>query len=244
MKENFVRKKNCIVFSLIFFAILFLKASFALDVQVVKTAPGSIKFGDILDVSITINNLENSGIPVTIKEYIANADPIQPQSFYIEECPTGFCVKPPYYSWNTTLQPKSIYTISYKIKPLSFGNFDIPPTEVQASSGDRIYSNSLTVVVRCESNGICEPNSGENYFTCLEDCPSGSKDNVCDLIKDGRCDSDCTPGADTDCLEATTTTTTVPVGKPSGTIYIYLVVIGIIVAVIVFFLYRIKVARE
>jgi len=31
----------------------------------------------------------------------------------------------------------------------------------------------------------------ENYETCPEDCPSGSYDNFCDGIKDGKCDPDC-----------------------------------------------------
>lgn len=51
---------------------------------------------------------------------------------------------------------------------------------------------------------------GENYFNCLQDCPSGSIDIVCDKVKDGICDPDCVrlnmKDQDPDCLEATTTT--------------------------------------
>jgi len=38
-------------------------------------------------------------------------------------------------------------------------------------------------------DGIC--GMPENYGTCPKDCPSGSYDNFCDGIKDGKCDPDC-----------------------------------------------------
>lgn len=46
-------------------------------------------------------------------------------------------------------------------------------------------------------DGICK--NEENYKNCQADCPSGFKDNYCDGISDGRCDSDCTEGKDIDC---------------------------------------------
>lgn len=56
----------------------------------------------------------------------------------------------------------------------------------------------------CNQNGICEPclanqscRSGENTASC-SDCPSGNRDNFCDLRDDGRCDPDCN-GIDADC---------------------------------------------
>jgi hypothetical protein len=49
----------------------------------------------------------------------------------------------------------------------------------------------------CNENGICQ--GLENYRNCPGDCPSGSKDNYCDGLKDGVCDMDCTGGEDPDC---------------------------------------------
>lgn len=46
-------------------------------------------------------------------------------------------------------------------------------------------------------DGICK--FEENYDNCKSDCPSGFKDNYCDAISDGRCDSDCINNQDTDC---------------------------------------------
>lgn len=50
----------------------------------------------------------------------------------------------------------------------------------------------------CVINRECEYPS-ENYFNCPQDCPSGSKDGVCDERTDGKCDPDCEPGLDPDC---------------------------------------------
>lgn len=90
-------------------------------------------------------------------------------------------------------------------------------------------------------DGICS--LGENYFNCSQDCPSGSADGVCDLIKDGKCDPDCEPGRDPDCL-VPTTTTTLPPAQPALPFY-YIAIIFIFIAVILFFLLtRIKVQRS
>jgi putative hemolysin len=102
--------------------------------------------------------------------------------------------------------------------------------------------------------GICGDGRcaiGETYFNCPQDCPSGSLDGVCDGVKDGKCDPDCVrlnvPEQDTDCLKSTTTirttTTTVPIEKPSRSIYIYVIIIGIFIAIITFFIYKIKVVK-
>jgi len=55
----------------------------------------------------------------------------------------------------------------------------------------------------CDSDGACEPANGENYLSCLADCPSGSDDDYCDTIFDDVCDPDCgqqgRQDKDTDC---------------------------------------------
>lgn len=51
----------------------------------------------------------------------------------------------------------------------------------------------------CNQNGICEPERGENYKNCSEDCPSGSEDGYCDGLEDGICDPDCMDINDPDC---------------------------------------------
>lgn len=73
---------------------------------------------------------------------------------------------------------------------------------------------------RC-GNKICESFSpyDENYKTCKEDCPPGSKDNYCDGVSDGICDPDCKKEEDIDCV------------KPVAT-WIYFVIVGIIAGLV------------
>ncbi len=52
------------------------------------------------------------------------------------------------------------------------------------------------------SDGICQ--DSESYESCPSDCPSGSMDDFCDSVSDGRCDPDCNAvsGVDADCATA------------------------------------------
>ncbi len=50
-------------------------------------------------------------------------------------------------------------------------------------------------IALCNSNNVCE--AGENFFSC-RDCASGSKDGVCDKVRDGTVDPDCPAGFDPD----------------------------------------------
>jgi hypothetical protein len=57
---------------------------------------------------------------------------------------------------------------------------------------------TLTIKPVCNNDGVCY--SGENYLNCPGDCPTGSKDGICDKIKDGICDLDCKWLEDPDCV--------------------------------------------
>lgn len=75
---------------------------------------------------------------------------------------------------------------------------------------------TINLQLLCNNNGVCE--NYENYFSCENDCPSGSKDGACDKVKDGICDPDCAmPSDDPDCVKTTiakiTTTTIQPCNK-------------------------------
>ncbi|MEM5811741.1 MAG: hypothetical protein QW641_00325 [Candidatus Aenigmatarchaeota archaeon] len=85
-----------------------------------------------------------------------------------------------------------------------------------------ICKNNFCIEDRC-GNKICESFSpyNENYVNCPKDCPSGSKDNYCDAIADGKCDPDCEKNKDIDCI------------KPSTT-WIYFLIIGVIVVLVIF----------
>jgi hypothetical protein len=188
------------------YIILFILSTFFVglvnaDLDVIKQAPSEINFGSILEVNITIENLEDKEITASVKEFVVGCDPVDPKEFIIPEIPNNMiAISPPYYLWNITLQPNSNYIITYRVRPLNFGKLSLSPTEVKTSSEETFYSNSLTILIKPKSNGICEPENGENYHTNPVDCPSGSSDGYCDLIEEGICDPDCLEGADPDCI--------------------------------------------
>ena len=76
-----------------------------------------------------------------------------------------------------------------------------------------IHEHAETVEEKliCNHNLFCEPDRGENYENCPQDCSPGSADGYCDAREDGVCDPDCERTEDPDCTTATTvmeTTTT------------------------------------
>lgn len=79
-------------------------------------------------------------------------------------------------------------------------DYEIPGTcclDCGCPSGMKCVENKC-IEEKCGDN-LCEPNYDENYKTCSQDCPSGSKDGYCDKVKDGICDPDCKPEEDFDC---------------------------------------------
>ncbi len=192
------------ILTIIIFSLFMSDMVNAADITVSRSAPDKIKLGDILTVKIEISNSGSGKIDASVKEPVDGCEPIDPTEFITPpvsgERPR-FSWAPPYYLWNITLEPASTSTITYKVKPKTFGSLAMPPTDITTSSGDHFYSEGLIVFVEAESNGICEPDKGENYYRTPKDCPSGSADGVCDLIKDKICDPDCTSGTDPDCIE-------------------------------------------
>lgn len=121
-------------------------------------------------------------------------------------------------------------------------------TSYQVMNGETVLATQT--INLCNTNGVCDFSSGENYLSCLIDCPSGGVDDYCDEIFDGICDPDC--GAqgradkDTDCTcgdstcDAREDSITCPsdCGSPSNEItnLIYMIVggvIGVVVLIII-----------
>jgi hypothetical protein len=79
------------------------------------------------------------------------------------------------------------------------------------SQGERIdiYNVSeLEPMLSIDISHFSQTNCGDNictgsesFFTCPQDCLSGELDNYCDSSQDNKCDPDCSPEEDQDCLE-------------------------------------------
>lgn len=176
-------------------------------ITVEKTAPEKITKGDTLKIVITLTNTYPTTMSASIKEQFGGADEVNMEGFK-RSSPVGSSV-PPYYKKTVDLPKNSRTTVSYEIKPLYYGPYMISGTEVSTSVGT-IFSNPLTVSVECNQNGICEPESDENAFTCPQDCAPDKPDSLCNPIKDRICDPDCKQGEDPDCASTTTTLNAAP----------------------------------
>lgn len=132
--------------------------------------------------------------------------------------------------------------ISFYAAPDAYGNISVPLVELEKqhiylklpffSNGEKIelyHDGKLIfqyIIKWCNKNGICESDKNENYINCFDDCHCGN--NICDKIVGetfANCPQDC------------------PAEKPKTLVYIYLIIIGVIVAIIAFFLYKIKVVK-
>ena len=64
-------------------------------------------------------------------------------------------------------------------------------------------------ILNFDLQGLCNSDSKcsnfENFLSCQSDCSSGGKDNLCQQIEDGACDTDCDFG-DADCNSYPTAT--------------------------------------
>lgn len=170
-----------------------------------KTAPERIVKGDVLPVTIYITNGLSAPVMVDLKETFGGAEEVDMDGF-VRNTEEKIISAPPYYTVSLKVAGNSAKSATYRIRPLYFGRFKIPATKVQTASGT-FESNSLTVLVECNGNGVCETAEDENALTCPQDCSPKKKDELCNPVLDGVCDPDCPEGEDPDCSAAGTSTT-------------------------------------
>lgn len=107
---------------------------------------------------------------------------------------------------------------------ISPGGKETEVTELMKQDGKYPDYEGWTLL-SCNHNQICEPEEGENYAECPEDCPSGGKDDYCDKKQDNICDPDCSKEQDIDCRSTKSE-------KPGKTNSIYYIILAIILAVL------------
>ncbi len=169
------------------------------DITVYRVAPDQAFIGQKIWVVIVLDNNASVEKEITVNETLRNADFDKTEAKYIE---TEYKEKIWYYYWKVKLPAKENVTLAYWLIPKNSGTLVISPAEVNAS-GKSNFTKSLSIEVKCQVDGKCNLNAGENYLNCPEDCTTGAHDGICDGVTDGRCDPDCERSADVDCEKAT-----------------------------------------
>jgi len=169
----------------------------AQDIQVVKESSQEINLNEIIEIQIHISNPSSIEKEFLIEEVLPNnIEVIEPTGTLIKK---NDALEVEYYNWLTTVSPGLTKTLTYKIKPLTLGDYSIAPTKVTDNSNENTYSsNSISFKVNCIPNDKCDEN--ENSLTCSEDCSTGISDGICSYELDSACDPDCDD--DPDCKKS------------------------------------------
>ncbi len=173
---------------------------FADDISISRLVPSTVKYGDNLNVVITVTNNMGQDTNVTIRESVFNAKAISPQLTVPPFNASQIAAIPPYLEWTVSVGAGSSSSVNYTILPNKVGQYTFPSTVAILPDGRQFQSKPATTQVLCNANGVCEPQIGENYLTCPQDCQPWAKDGICNPARDGHCDPDCAPGVDLDCL--------------------------------------------
>ncbi len=186
---------NKLSFIIVFIFLINLTVISASEIILEKTSSiRQVQPGEWFSINVKVTNNFNESIDAYIfekapsilefKDHIPYQDPY---SDYIM----------PYISIHKLLPANSYIEKNLTVRLASIGTFFISKTILNTETAT-YTSNPLEITVMCNQNHICESNLRENYETCSQDCPSGSQDGICDMIKDGKNDPDCLQGYDPD----------------------------------------------
>lgn len=164
------------------------------SLSVERTHPAEATPASVITITLKVSNRGNERVRAGL------AEDQRPGLVYPDSIPVKYhnfeAMKIPYYSWDLTLEPGAIRTITYNVKPEAVGMVAFTAALLTDEYGNQVESAMTSIRVSCSPNGICDP--GENLIFCPKDCPSGGSDGICDGIPDGKVDPDCLPGADPD----------------------------------------------
>jgi len=91
--------------------------------------------------------------------------------------------------WHSSIDGDLGTGASCKTSNLSVGTHNITATAIDL--GGKSGSDSITVIVDCDGDIICE--AGEDCNNCPSDCISGQVDQSCEACFKGECDGKCNP---------------------------------------------------
>ncbi len=164
------------------------------DLSIERIVPESVNAGEIIEVKLRVVNNHDETLNLVIVE--SQRDGVN----YIE-VPEVYTVNyqalaVPLMKWEDTISPGGVKEYTYKMSSVSPGAINLPPATVSDDYGNSYESAKDFIEVLCSPDGVC--GEDENYLYCPEDCQTGTADDVCDGVDDGRIDPDCSKGFDPD----------------------------------------------
>ena len=166
-----------------------------------RIAPDTTYVGQKIWITLVLENNSNNEKNIIVKENLGNADFDKTE---VKNITTEYGDQFWYYEWKVRLTTEQKTTISYWLIPKIIGSYTISPSKL-IIDGKNFTLKSWNIEVKCLANKKCDVTAGENYLNCSEDCPTGSKDSLCDSVQDGKCDPDCEKNADLDCEKSSRT---------------------------------------
>jgi hypothetical protein len=186
------------------------------DVRMTRIAPSVTTFGQQIWVVIQLENTGTEEAMLEFSEPLGNADfdKDQATSILVDDPGYGQDVMPQeegegfyfwYYEWKVNLPAGHKTYLTYWITPSLAGEYVISPAEITIN-GTAYRTKTWVIAVKCNQNGQCQTEAGENVVTCPDDCAKSSADGICQAIADGVIDEDCDEGFDPDTMMQITNT--------------------------------------
>ena len=173
------------------------------DLKLSRTLPDRVYAGEEFEVILNAESMHGGALEILLVEPVRNGlsylQAPKPYTINYE----GLEVK--LLRWRETLNPGEARTYKYRVQAERPGTVTLPPASINDQYGNTFESKPMFIKIVCRPDGKC--GDGETYINCPADCPTGSGDDICDGVEDGRIDPDCRKDADPDAKKTETTTT-------------------------------------
>ncbi|MFH1404137.1 MAG: hypothetical protein ABIH11_07720 [Candidatus Altiarchaeota archaeon] len=171
------------------------------NISITRTHKANTTVGETVKVTIRVSN--NHDAPLTLLV----VEPQRPGLEYIN-APEPYMrtyenLQVPLMRWREEFRPGENKEYTYSIRKTGTGSVLLAAATVTDQYGKTYATPASSITFACNPDGFCQ--KGEDYIFCPQDCQTGSEDNTCDGIQDGRMDPDCMPEADPDYQKTTTT---------------------------------------
>lgn len=185
------------------------------NISITRAHETDTAVGEAVQVTIKVTNNHDKKLTLVV------VDPQRPGLTYVDT-PQPYMrryekLTVPLMRWQQDFNPGQSRQYTYSVTKATPGSVLLAAASVTDQYGNTYTTPPSQITFTCKPDGVCQ--KGENYIFCPQDCPTGSKDDTCDGIKDGRVDPDCLPEADPDYKVTTTTLPDrVPLKKTKGCI--------------------------